>query len=152
MYRFMLCSLFLCTPGISLAGDDFKIDGKFTGNGKAAKLNSLVVKKGDNDRKGRLILMFSEKTPKASDTDVAAMFGRLGDALVITMKEDGKITGCLVAHTAHGEGGFQSIGEIECKDFKIADGKISGKLTTNGEQKAFGKNWEVDLKFTGKMP
>jgi hypothetical protein len=152
MNRYSLCLLALTLPVLARAGDDFTIDGKFTGNGKAAKLTTLVVKKGTDDRKDRLILMFSEKKPKPDDTDVAAMFGKLGDALVITMKPSGQVTGCLVAHTAHGEGGFQSIGEIECKDLKIADGKISGRFTTSGEQKAFGKAWEVELKFSAKMP
>ncbi len=145
--------LLLCLPLATQAGDDFTIDGKFTGEGKQAKLTSLVVRKGENDRKDRYILMFTEKVPKAKDSDMAAMFGDLGDALVITMKPDGKITNCLVAHSAHKEkGGFQSIGEIEFKDLKMADGKISGKLTTSGEQKAFGKSWEVDLKFSAPLP
>jgi hypothetical protein len=145
--------LLLCLPLATQAGDDFTIDGKFTGEGKLAKLTSLTVKKGENDRKDRYILMFTEKVPKPKDSDMAAMFGDLGDALVITMKPDGKITNCLVAHSAHKEkGGFQSIGEIEFKDLKMADGKISGKLTTSGEQKAFGKTWEVDLKFSAPLP
>lgn len=152
--RFSLVfELLLLLPVATYAGDDATIEGKFTGDGKPAKLTSLVIRKGENDRKDRLILMFTEKKPKPKDSDVAAMFGDLGDALVITIKPDGKITNCLVAHSAHKEkGGFQSIGEIEFKDLKMADGKMSGKLTTNGEQKAFGKAWEVDLKFSAPLP
>ena len=145
-------SLFTITLA-TMARDDAPISGLFKGNGKEAKLAYLSVKKGDKDRKDRIILTFSEKdSVKEKEPDVAAMFGHLGSALVITIKPDGKITGCLVAHSAHSKGGFNSLGEIEMKDFKLADGKIQGKLTSGGEQKAFGETWEVDLKFQTKAP
>ena len=47
---------------------------------------------------------------------------------------------------------FSAIGKIETKDFKIEKGKITGKITTNGEQDAFDQKWEVDLKFEVKGP
>jgi hypothetical protein len=136
----------------SLRADEPTITGSFKGEGKDAKLISLLIKEGKDDRKGRLILIFSDKKLTGKETDLDAMFGRLGNCLVITMKPDGTITNCLVAHTAHGEQGFQSIGEIELKGMKKDGGKLSGHLTTNGPQKAFGKSWEVDLKFSVKLP
>lgn len=147
---FALCLLALLP--LTVSAQDATITGTYKADGKEAKLISLLIKEGKDDRKGRLFLIFSDKKLTGKESDMDAMFGRLGNALVITMKPDGSITNCLVAHSAVGEGGFQSIGEIELKDMKKADGKLSGRLTTNGQQKAFGKTWEVDLKFSGKLP
>jgi hypothetical protein len=36
--------------------------------------------------------------------------------------------------------------------FKAKDGKIEGKIATDGEQKTFGQTWEVDIKFWAKQP
>jgi hypothetical protein len=145
-------SVFILTLSTS-ARDDATVSGLFKGNGKEAKIAFVSVKNGERDRKGRIILTFSEKDPaKEKEPDVAAMFGRLGSALIITLKPDGKITGCHVSHSACAQGGFDSLGEIEMKDFKLADGKIQGKLTTGGEQKAFGETWEVNLTFNAKAP
>ena len=151
--RFTLVTLSWLTITLATtARDDAPISGVFKGNGKEAKLAYLSAKHGDKDRKGRIILLFTEKDPsKEKDPETAAMFGRLDSALIITIKPDGKITGCHVAHSAHGKGGFTSLGEIEMKEFKLAEGKIQGKLTSGGEQKAFGETWEVDLKFSTKM-
>lgn len=155
MFRRLLpaCSicLILSLQSFTLA-EDAPFKGVFKGEGKEAKLTSLTLKKGKDDRKDRLILTFSEKKQTDKDSDFAAMFGDLGSALVITLKEDGTITGCLVAHSAHDKGGFNDIGNIELKDMKKADGTLSGRLTSNGELKAFGKTWEVDLTFKVKMP
>ena len=135
------------------ARDESPVSGLFKGNGKEAKLAYLSVQKGDNDRKDRFILTFTEKDPaKEKQPEVAAMFGHLGSALIITIKPNGQITGCHVAHSAHAKGGFTSLGEIEMKDFKLADGMIKGKLTSGGEQKAFGDTWEVNLTFQAKAP
>ncbi len=48
--------------------------------------------------------------------------------------------------------GFSSIGNLTLSDFKNANGKISGKLATDGEVKTFGQTWEVKLQFNTKAP
>lgn len=128
------------------------IEGKFTGNGKEAKLAFLTVKKGtEKGKEDRMVYTFSEKDPKGKG-EFAAMFGELGSALQLTVKPDGSVVGCYIAHSAHDKGGFNSIGELELKEFKNKDGVLEGKFTSGGEQEAFGKKWEVNLKFKAKAP
>jgi hypothetical protein len=81
-----------------------------------------------------------------------AGFGHFGSALIVTLTPEGKVVGCEVAHAAHTKGTFSAPGDIKCSDFKIADGKIQGKLATDGEQKTFGQTWEVNLKFETPAP
>ncbi len=64
MFRRLLpaCSicLILSLQSFTLA-EDASFKGVFKGEGKEAKLTSLTLKKGKDDRKDRLILTFSEK-------------------------------------------------------------------------------------------
>jgi hypothetical protein len=47
---------------------------------------------------------------------------------------------------------FNDIGTLKTTDFKIADGKVTGGLTTDGEKETFGEKWEVKLTFAVKKP
>jgi hypothetical protein len=62
------------------------------------------------------------------------------------------VAGCEVVHAAHKKSGFTAIGDLKTADFKIADGKVTGRLTTGGEVAAFGEKWEVKLKFDVPAP
>jgi hypothetical protein len=133
---------------------DAPVSGKFTGNGKDAKLAFASARKGDGfDGKPTTVLIFSEKdhgTDKGAASKAA--FGDFGCALVITILADGKIIGCEVAHSAHNNQGFSSVGAIKMSDFKSADGKLTGKIKTDGEQEFFKKKWDVDISFDVKAP
>ena len=37
-------------------------------------------------------------------------------------------------------------------DYKLADGKVKGKLSSGGEVETFGEKWEVKIKFETKAP
>jgi hypothetical protein len=65
---------------------------------------------------------------------------------------EGKVVGCEVCHSAHKKSGFSEIGTIKTTDFKIADGKVTGGLTSDGEKETFGEKWEVKIKFEVKKP
>ncbi len=139
--------------GPTVADEGKSITGHFKGNGKTATLTCVSAEKKTEDGKTRTVLIFSEKEPaKGKKPDFEAMFGRLGSALIITVKEDGQVVGCFVAHAEHKKGGFNAIGDIKMSDFKVADGKLTGKLSTGGEVEAFGEKWDVDIKFTTKAP
>ena len=98
-------------------------------------------------------LTFTEKDhSKEKKPHILAGFGRFGSALIITVKMDGKIIGCEVAHSAHEKSGFSSLGSIEMSDFKVADGKVSGKIATKGEVDTFKQTWEVKISFSTKAP
>jgi hypothetical protein len=138
------------------AADDEKKDapvsGKFTGNGKETKLAYASAQKDGSD-KDRITLIFTEKDhSKVENPRFKAMFGDLGSALLITVNAEGKVFGCEVYHTGHKKPGFNDIGALKTTDFKIADGKITGGLTSEGEKETFGDKWEVKLKFEVKKP
>ena len=79
------------------------------------------------------------------------MFGKFGDALIISLHEDGDIYGCQVVHSALKNKGFSSSGSIETSGFTYDSGKVEGELMTNGPIDAFGETWEVKLKFVAPL-
>ena len=145
--------LILSAAGPATAADP-PVSGKFTGDGKEAKLMFASALKGEPYMdKPTFRLVFTEKDhSKEKRPDFKAGFGDFGSALIITVKEDGTIISCTVAHSAHAKSGFSSVGSIETSDFKIADGKISGTIKTKGELEAFRQKWEVDIRFEVKAP
>jgi hypothetical protein len=156
MLRSALVAFFsgiLVTAGAAAAADP-PVSGKFTGNGKEAKLEFVSARKGEPYLdKPTIKLIFTEKDhSKDTRPDIKAGFGDFGSALIITVKEDGKIIGCVVAHSAHDKKGFTSLGSIAMSDFKAADGKVTGKIKTNGMVDTFGEKWQVDIQFAAKAP
>jgi hypothetical protein len=79
-------------------------------------------------------------------------FGSYGSALIITAYPDGEVVGCDVAHEAHQKKPFSSSGSVRMSDFKIQNGQIQGKISTDGQKETFGQTWEVDLTFKTKAP
>ena len=136
------------------AADDTSVSGVYKGNGKEAKLAFVSARKGEPfANKPTIVLVFTEKDhSKEKKPDVKAGFGDFGSALIITVNPEGKIVGCVVAHSALKKSGFSSVGDTTMSDFKLEGGKIQGKISTKGEQKTFGETWEVDLKFQAKAP
>jgi len=136
------------------AADDAPVTGVFKGNGKEAKLAYVSTFKGEPlGDKPTIVIVFSEKDhSKDKNPRTAVGFAKFGSGLIITVDEKGKIVGCLVAHSAHEKSGFNDIGTIKMSDFKLADDKIQGKISTGGEKETFGEKWEVDIKFQAKAP
>ena len=138
-----------------VAGDEKKsapVSGKFTGNGQEAKLAHASASKHDSNQDWTVLIFTEKDHAKAKNPQTKALFGDFGSALVITVTPEGTVVGCSAVHAAHKKSGFTDIGTLETADFKIADGKVSGKLTTGGVKDTFGEKWEVDLKFEVKKP
>ena len=136
------------------AAADPPVTGKFTGNGKEAKLPVRLNQKGgavpgQADDRAHL---HGEGPLEGQATGVRGRVRGLRQRLILTVKEDGKIIGCVVAHRAHEKKGFNSLGSIDMSDFKKADGTLTGRVKTNGVVNTFGEKWEVDLKFEAKAP
>jgi hypothetical protein len=144
----------LAAAGSLSAGDDEPVSGVFKGNSKEAKLAYVSTRKGEPFAdKPTIIVTFTEKDhSKEKKPDIKAGFGDFGSALIITINDEGTIVGCVVAHAAHKKQGFSSVGNIKMSAFKVKDGKIQGKIATDGEQKTFGQTWEVAIKFQAKQP
>lgn len=129
------------------------VTGSFKGNGKEAKLAHVSARWSEPFAgKPGIELVFTEKDQaKEKNPHMPALFGRLGNALIISLHEDGQIYGCHVLHSAHQKQGFSSIGSLEATEFTYADGKVEGEFTTHGEKDTFGEKWEVNIKFVAPL-
>jgi hypothetical protein len=161
MHKRQLC-LALCVAAFAgsmfvsslCAADDSSVSGLFKGNGKEAKLAFVSARKGEPfaDKPTTVLILTEKDHSKDKRADIKAGFGDYGSALVITFNDEGKIVGCVIAHSAHKKSGFSSVGNITMTDFKRDDGKIQGKISTKGEQEFFGDKWEINLSFKTPAP
>ncbi len=129
------------------------VSGIFKGNGKDAKLAYVSARWVEPfaDKPG-IELIFTEKDhSKDKKPHFEAMFGKFGNALEISLHEDGQIYSCQVWHSAHEKKGFSSVGQIEATDFTYEDGKVEGEINTNGQLEFFGDTWEVKIKFVAPL-
>jgi hypothetical protein len=132
-----------------------KVTGVFKGNDKPATLTQVTAHKGEESGKPVTVLVFSSKdqagNPKA---DFDALFGKLGDALVVKVFADGQVySGDIVHSNLDAPGGsIQAFGVLKISDFKLADGRISGHVTSNGPHEFHDLKWEVDLTFEASVP
>ena len=129
------------------------VSGVFRGNGKEAKIAFVSARWVEPfDGKPGIELVLTEKDhSKEKKPGMGATFGRFGSALIISLFEDGQIYSCQVAHSAHKNRGFSSIGNIEATEFTYQDGKVEGELSTSGQVETFGDTWEVKLKFVAPL-
>lgn len=130
------------------------VSGKYMGNGKEAKLRfARVVPHEKFDGRTAWTVILSEKDAQSSKhPDMDAMFGELGDALVVSITEPGEIFSTQVCHQALGKAGFSSVGPIHLDRFAKSAGKLSGHLFTEKEQEFFGDRWSLDLEFSAELP
>lgn len=129
------------------------VTGTFMGNGKEAKVNYVSARWTEpfNDKPGILLLFTEKDHSKDKKPDNDAMFGKYGNALIISLHEDGSIYSCQVVHNAMKNKGFSSSGSIEATPFTYEGGKVDGEIATNGAVDTFGEKWEVKLKFVAPL-
>ena len=129
------------------------VTGTFTGNGKEAKLNYVSARWTEPfDNKPGILVLFTEKDhSKDKKPDNGAMFGKYGNALIISLHEDGSIYSCQVVHSGMKNKGFSSSGSIEATPFTYENGKVEGEITTNGDVDTFDEKGAVKLKFVAPL-
>lgn len=147
-------ALALLLPGGAFAQN--KISGVYKGNGTPAALTQVVAYKGEPESgQPMTVLLFSAKSQSGSSKPAFdALFDKFGDALVVKIDPDGKVLSLDLVHSKLDSpgGSIQVFGVLKMTDFKIADGKISGHLTSGGVAKVRDQTWEVDLTFETKAP
>jgi hypothetical protein len=145
----VIASLVLAAP--VLAGE---VSGKYLGNGKPAKLAHAVVVPHEpwNNEPAYTLVMYEKEPTGSMGVDTQAMFGKLGDALTITVTKSGSIIGTQVCHQSLKKAGFSSVGSLKAEGLKIEGGSLSGRFYTEKEQEFFGDKWEVDLKAKAALP
>jgi hypothetical protein len=130
------------------------VSGAFLGDGQDGNLKFLVVENREpfSDQPA-IRLVFTEKDPsKSKKPGWDAGFKKLGSALILNVHRDGGIFGCEVAHSAHDKSPFSALGTIKMTEFVVTGTTVSGRVTTGGEDEAFGQKWDVDLTFSAPLP
>jgi hypothetical protein len=149
-----LLAFVLLLPGSAFAQN--KVAGVYKGNGTPAALTQIVAYKGDPESgKPVTVLLFSAKSQAGSAKPAFdALFNKFGDALVVKVDPDGKVLSLDLVHAKLDTpgGSIQVFGVLKMTDFKVADGKISGHISSGGVQKVRDQTWEVDVTFETKAP
>ncbi|MCB1866912.1 MAG: hypothetical protein KDG50_15955 [Chromatiales bacterium] len=128
--------------------------GHYVGNGRDAKLPNVSVIKNDGweGRKGWTIIASEKPSGGSKKPDFDAQFGKLGDALVLSVTEDGELFSAQICHQALKRSGFSSSGTIKVNGFSMKGGEVSAHFTTDGERSFFDDKWSVDLKINAPLP
>jgi hypothetical protein len=144
----------LLLPGGAFAQN--KVSGVYKGNGTPAALTQVVAYKGEPESGQPVtVLVFSAKSQAGSSKPpFDALFGKFGDALIVKIHPDGKVYSLDLVHSKLDSpgGSIQIFGVLKATDFKMADGKVSGHLTSGGPSKVRDQTWEVDVTFETKAP
>jgi hypothetical protein len=155
--RATLCSALILAAAVVFAAPvvaDAPVSGTYRANGKDAKLAyAVAVKHEPFSGKEAVTIVFTEKDPSTEKKpDITASFGKLGNALIVTITKDGSVIGCEVAHTALKHMGASTIGRLKLQDLKWQGPVLKGRLTTGGPVDLFDEKWEADLTFDVKAP
>jgi hypothetical protein len=147
-------SVIVFLPAVASAQN--KLTGVYKGNDKPAALTQVVAYKGEPESgKPVTVLVFSAKSQAGSaKPPFDALFGKFGDALVVKVDPDGKVISLDLIHSKLESpgGSIQIFGVLKMTDYKMADGKIAGHITSGGPSKVRDQTWEVDLTFETKAP
>jgi len=129
------------------------LSGSYEVAGKKAALTQVTAQKGDPESgKPVTVLVFSAKPQKGAKPASDALFGEFGDAIVVKLFDDGKVYSADLLHAAFDlpNNTMTTFSGVTIKDFKKADGEISGQLIASGD--ARGQKYQVDLTFKTKAP
>ncbi|MEZ5464367.1 MAG: hypothetical protein R3F22_03865 [Lysobacteraceae bacterium] len=135
------------------AGDS--ASGSITANGTATTLTHVRAMAGEPYNGDDVVqLVISEKDASGSeDPMMDVMFDRLGAAISVKLrKKDMSVIGCVVSHPSLKRSGINVIGQIQPKDVALADGRLSGRLTTDEPVEFFDDTFEVALSFDAAVP
>ncbi|MBV8587298.1 MAG: hypothetical protein JO308_13500 [Verrucomicrobia bacterium] len=144
--------LFFCFSLLVRAADQPALTGSYTVDNTDGKLGFVRAVKGTAFDQPATVIVFSQKdASKQAKPDDSAMFGKLGNALVITIGADGNIVGTQVIHSKL-QAPVSTSGELNLENYQAANGKISGHLTTAGAKDMFDHKWQVDLTFATAAP
>jgi hypothetical protein len=104
------------------------------------------------EEKAWTIVMSEQDPAGVDDPAFAAMFDKLGHALVVHVTESGSIFGTQVCHQSLGRKGFSTSGTIKIDGFSVTSGQLQAHIFTDGPQTFFDDTWSLDLTLTAPLP
>ncbi|HEV8581248.1 MAG TPA: hypothetical protein VGX68_19455 [Thermoanaerobaculia bacterium] len=148
---FALAAVLLAVPAAWSAG---QVTGKYIGNGKPAKLAYVVVLPHEpwQGEKAYTIILAEKNPAGVEKPDFDAMFGKLGDALVLSVTGKGDIFSTQVCHQALKRSGFSTSGTVYVDNFKLEGKQLSGRFYTKEKESFFDDSWEADLNVKATVP
>ena len=130
------------------------VSGTYEVAGKKAVLTQASAQKGDPEsgKPVTVLVLTTKDQSKAAKPATDAVFGELGDAIVVKIFDDGKVYSADLVHAAFNlpNNTMTALSGVTIKDFKKADGQVSGQLLTSGD--ARGQPYQVDVTFKAKAP
>lgn len=132
------------------------VAGVYVANGKPAVLTDVSIH-ADDPIDGKPIHAFVfTVSPQAGDIDIIndARQGKLGDAIIVRVDDDGAIDGAdLVHHGLDKSNGYAStVGVLSIDNYRVTGGEVFGHVTSGGPSDHDGQQINVDLTFHTKMP
>jgi hypothetical protein len=128
------------------------LTGTYTVDNADGKLGFVRAVKGTAFDEPATVIVFSQKdASRQAKPDDSAMFGKLGNALVVTISTDGNIVGTEVIHSKL-QAPVSSSGDLKLENYQVTNGKVSGHLSTSGAKEMFDHKWQVDLTFATAAP
>lgn len=152
-FGFLVSTIAAALLMASAASAQNTLSGSYEVAGKKAALTQVAAYKGDPESgKPITVLVFSAKPQKGAKPASDALFGEFGDAIVVKVFDDGKVYSADILHAAFDlpNNTMTTFSGVTIKDFKKADGQISGELVTTGD--ARGQKWAADVTFKAKAP
>lgn len=147
-------------PAAMPAPSGAPVSGVYTAGGQPAVLTDISTQKDDpfDGVPVTLVVMTAQSQGGEAAASDDAHNGKFGDALIIRVEPDGTVIGSDFVH--HGlvksDGYMSQTGTLTLKDYKAADGQISGHLTSGGPTgvgaTADNQLVNVDLTFHVKAP
>jgi hypothetical protein len=144
-------------PAVAAQPPGAPVSGAYIANGKPAVLTDVSIHPDDPvDGKPVHAFVFTV-LPQAGDADLIsdAHQGKLGDAIIIRVQDDGAIAGADLDH--HGlvesNGYASTVGVLSIDNYRVSGGEISGHVTSGGpSDSSSGQMINVDLTFHTKAP
>lgn len=131
-----------------------EVTGKYIANGRQAPLTyGVVVPREPWQGEKAYTLVLSSMDPSGvKKPEFDAMFGKLGDSLMVSLTAKGSIFSTQVCHQALKRRCFSTSGTLEVDDFKIEGKQLSGHFFTKKEEKFFDESWQADLTVKADLP
>ena len=129
---------------------DSPVTGTYQINGKPVQLKYAKVIKAEafDDKETTLVVLTEKDSSKSKSLEDDAMFGRLGGGLILKITSDGQL---IQTQVVKDKVQFSASGNITLSDYKTEAGKVTGKVTTEGEQEFFETKWQIDLNFSAAL-
>jgi hypothetical protein len=125
------------------------VKGTFVVGGADAKLSHVRVLQGELDgakgKPGYTIILTEKPSSAPVQSWRIAEPGKTGSFIWMQLEPTGAVWVADLGHAKAKSGRFSVVTEVSAKDFKVAGGRLSAHITTNGQQTFTQDSYAIDL-------